>query len=147
MPVLDDPVLNLVLPDYAKQLGRQVVILIYWLPSVFAFFLIFAVLVVRMEILSKPEREDVFTIPLDVDQRSLQAFQEPEEDMIYGAMRNANSVLTCRKATNAPLAQGLSGVALAVSYWLLAVCISLQSAVDISRNLSTKTVSDLMLRS
>ena len=67
MPVLDDPVLNLVLPDYAKQLGRQVVILIYWLPSVFAFFLIFAVLVVRMEILSKPEREDIFTIPLDVD--------------------------------------------------------------------------------
>ena len=104
MPILDDPILNLVLPDYAKQFGRQVVILIYWLPSVFAFFLIVAVLVVRVEILSKPEREDVFTTPLEIDQRSLEVFKEPEEDLIYGAIRNANSVLTCRKAANAPLA-------------------------------------------
>ena len=67
--------------------------------------------------------------------------------MIYGAMRWSNSALTCRQSLNAPLAQGLSGVFLAIGYWLLAVCISLQSAVDISRHVSTKTVSDLALRS
>ena len=36
---------------------------------------------------------------------------------------------------------------IAVGYWLLAVCISLQSAVDISRHVSTKDVLDLALRS
>ena len=74
MPILNDPVLNLVLPNYAFQFGRQVVILIYWLPSAFAFFFICAVFVVRVEILSKPERADVYTTPLDIDQNNLQAF-------------------------------------------------------------------------
>ena len=89
MPILDDPILNLVLPDYTKQFGRQVVILIYWLPSVFAFFLIVAVLVVRVEILSKPEREDVFTTPLEIDQRSLEVFKEPEEDSAAAQVRSS----------------------------------------------------------
>ena len=46
-------------------------ILIYWLPSGFAFFFIVAVFVVRIEILSKPERGDVYTTPLDIDEKSL----------------------------------------------------------------------------
>ena len=62
-------------------------------------------------------------------------------------MRYSNSVLTCRNSGNSPLSQGLGGVLLALAYWLLVICMSVATSIEISRNITTKDVTDVMLKS
>ena len=62
-------------------------------------------------------------------------------------MRYSNSVLTCRNSGNSPLSQGLGGVLLALAYWVLVICMSVTTSIEISRNISTKDVTDIALKS
>ena len=147
MPALTDPVLDLLLPRYTITLGRHIIVLIYWLSSIFGSFLLIAIFISRIELLSKPIKADVRTTPVEGTEEQIKVFTQPEEDYVYAGMRYSNSVLTCRNSANSPLSQGLGGVLLALAYWVLVICMTVTTSIEISRNISTKDVTDIALKS
>ena len=96
----------------------------------------------------KPIKADVRIEPVLIDNpERTNVFIEPKEDAIYRGMRCANDVLTCKKSKTTPLAQGLAGVLFAIAYWVLILCMSVQSSIYVSRSISAKDVTDIALKS
>ena len=77
LKILDDPVLDMIMPKGTLTVGRQIIILIQWLPSVFAILVISAIFISRLTILSKPIRQDVRNNPISVPTpESIDLFQD-----------------------------------------------------------------------
>ena len=66
LPILDDPVLSVTLPQYGQVVGQSIYVVVQWLAGCFAYFVIFALLITRCEKCKKPERADIRTTPLSV---------------------------------------------------------------------------------
>ena len=104
LPILDDSVLSITLPQYGQAMIQTVVVAAFWFVGVFAYFVIFALFITSMEKFKKPVRADVRTTPLKASSKEAVAlFAPPEEDVVYAGIRKANQVLICGYSRNSPL--------------------------------------------
>jgi len=59
LPILDDPVLHITVPQYRYNLFNVFMITAYWFVSIFAGLGLVVTLFLRSDVLSKPIRQDV----------------------------------------------------------------------------------------
>ena len=138
LKILDDPVLDMIMPRGTLTVGRLVIVTIQWLPSIFAVLLLGAIFISRAPFLSKPIKQDARTTPIsDPGPGSVELFSDQQEDFFLRGVRNGNAALTCRNNLDSPLAQGLAGVVLLLAYWVLIISISTSASIEVARNLST----------
>ena len=64
LPILDDPLLSCTIPQYGQAVMQSVFVTAFWFTGVFAYLVIFALLVTRFEKCNKPIRADVRTTAL-----------------------------------------------------------------------------------
>ena len=64
LPILDDPVLSVTMPQYGQAFIQSVVVFAFWVVGIYGLFVLFFLLVTSPEKFSKPERADVRTTPL-----------------------------------------------------------------------------------
>ena len=91
LPILDDPVLTITLPQYGQAMVQSILVASYWFVGVFAYFVIFILFITSREKFRKPIRADIRTTPLSIKNRqSVALFAPPEEDVVYAGIRKAN---------------------------------------------------------
>lgn len=74
-------------------------------------------------------------------------FAPPEEDVVYAGIRKANQVLSCGYSRNNPVQALILNVIIFINLLLLMTALAIQASVQVSRDISTKTVNDLALKS
>ena len=120
----------------------------FWFVGVFAYFVIFALFITSMEKFKKPVRADVRTTPLKASSKEAVAlFAPPEEDIVYAGIRKVNQVLICGYSRNSPLQALILNIVVFLSLLVLLTAISVQASVQVSRDISTKTINDLAFKS
>lgn len=124
------------------------VVCAFWFVGVFAYFVIFLLFLTSNEKVKKPIRADVRTTPLSMSNKeSVDLFAPPEEDIVYVGIRRANQVFTCGYSRNSPLQAIIVNIWIFCSLLVLCTAIAIQVSVQISRDIATKTVIDLALKS
>ena len=66
LKILDDPVLNITLPQYGQVITQTVIVALFWLVACFTLFVLFALYITRLEKFQKPVRTDARTTELNV---------------------------------------------------------------------------------
>ena len=127
---------------------QTIFVTLCWLSGAFAYFLIFFLFITSFEKCEKPTRADVRATPLHVsDPKSIEPFQSPEEDIVYAGIRKSNQLLTCNFSKKNPLQAIIVSLVAIASICILLTALSIQAAIQISRDIAVKTVNDIALKS
>ena len=137
LPVLDDPVLNCTLPQYGFALMSAVYSAAFWVCGVLGYFIIFIIFITRAEKFQKPIRADIRTSELKLNNTdSVDLFAEPEEDVVYGAIRKGNQIMTCGYDRNNPLQAIIMNIVIYLALLVLLTSIAAIVALQVSRDVS-----------